>query len=244
MDIYLDNTVYGSKIYKKKLKKMKSIIKNKNAYKKINSIDYGINNLFIEKSDFLKDKINFIKRELDNNFDSCNFLWKLSLKFDKKLYKSLKNEFKTLENFEKNKKEIDEQFNRFIIANRIMTPDGTIIESKHTHDFVSHTDANGKTYSVDGGTDYLKRIGDIEDCFELSVFSDDSIFKIRNFFKWGTYGINGDESLKYILLKDMDYNHIVTTLQTQTHLKNYIIDIFKREIEVRDILNTMPKGDI
>ena len=31
-----------------------------------------------------------------------------------------------------------------ILNSRMRTPDGTILESKHRHDYVTHTDANGK----------------------------------------------------------------------------------------------------
>ena len=57
-----------------------------------------------------------------------------------------------------------------IIYNAIKTPDGTIISSHHRHDFVTHKDKNGKTYGVDGGQSYLRRIGDISDCKELSMY--------------------------------------------------------------------------
>ena len=56
-----------------------------------------------------------------------------------------------------------------IIRNSIKTPDGTEIVSKSRHDFVEHTDKNGKTYAVDGGTAYLRRTGDYEDCTETSI---------------------------------------------------------------------------
>ena len=38
-----------------------------------------------------------------------------------------------------------------ILSNRLKTPDGTILESLHRHDYVTHTDANGKEYMLDGG---------------------------------------------------------------------------------------------
>ena len=38
-----------------------------------------------------------------------------------------------------------------ILSNKMRTPDGTILESKHRHDYVTHTDANGKEYMLDSG---------------------------------------------------------------------------------------------
>ena len=72
-----------------------------------------------------------------------------------------------------------------IVSNRILTPDGTILESMHRHDYVTYEDANGLEYMVDGGLDYLRRnVHDDAPYIELSVYSDDSHDVIRDVFKW------------------------------------------------------------
>ncbi len=62
--------------------------------------------------------------------------------------------------------------NAKIILNAIMTPDGTVLVSKHVHDYRNHTDANGETYAVDGGSEYLKRSGP-NTYAELSIVMED-----------------------------------------------------------------------
>jgi hypothetical protein len=43
-----------------------------------------------------------------------------------------------------------------LTRNRLQTPDGKILESKHRHDYVEHRDKNGKFYFLDGGLDYAR----------------------------------------------------------------------------------------
>ena len=38
-----------------------------------------------------------------------------------------------------------------LLLNQIKTPDGTILRSHSRHDYVTHVDANGHEYMVDGG---------------------------------------------------------------------------------------------
>ena len=127
----------------------------------------------------------------------------------------------------------------YMVANRWKTPDGTLLWSKHRHDYVSHTDAvTGLTYAIDGGSDYTRLIGKSEDLIDLCVYNTNTIEEIREVFHWGSYGKNGDECLHYILLKDLTEEHINAVLRTQTQLGTWVKDLFIRELEYRN-LNTM-----
>ena len=90
-----------------------------------------------------------------------------------------------------------------ILCNKMRTPDGTILHSVHRHDYVTHTDANGKEYMLDGGLSYVKRSahGD-EEMFTL--MSDDSHEVIREVVTWGTYGREGDQLITHVKIVDMD----------------------------------------
>ena len=122
-----------------------------------------------------------------------------------------------------------------IVSNRIRTPDGTILESMHRHDYVTYLDANGKEYMVDGGLDYLRRnVHDDAPYEELSVYADDLHIEIRSVFKWGTRGKDGKQPLTYVPLKDLTTEHIEAILDTQTHIASHIRQIFINELNFRN----------
>lgn len=98
-----------------------------------------------------------------------------------------------------------------IIRNSMRTPDGTEIVSTHRHDFVSHEDANGNTYSVDGGTAYLRRVGPM-DAEDTSVFLWHGHAVVRDVFTWGTRGPDGDQPLKRVKLSEMSDDHMLNII--------------------------------
>ena len=122
-----------------------------------------------------------------------------------------------------------------IVSNRIRTPDGTILESMHRHDYVTYLDANSKEYMVDGGLDYLRRnVHDDAPYEELSVYDDAPYALVREVFKWGTRGKDGKQPLTYVPLKDLTTEHIEAILDTQSHISDYIRKIFLNELSIRE----------
>ena len=124
-----------------------------------------------------------------------------------------------------------------IIRNIIKTPDGTILESKDRHNYVSHTDKNGEVYVNDGGKMYLRRSVNKEPYEDLTIYSDDSIEKIREYFQWGTYGKNGKDGLKIKKLSELSNDHIKAIIKTQIQLREIVKNIFIRELNFRNKFN-------
>ena len=123
-----------------------------------------------------------------------------------------------------------------IVSNRIRTPDGTILESRHRHDYVTYVDANGKEYMVDGGLEYLRRnVHDDAPYEELSVYDDAPYALVREVFKWGTRGKDGKQPLTYVPLKDLTNEHIEAILDTQTHISERIRKLFIGELTFRGV---------
>lgn len=116
-----------------------------------------------------------------------------------------------------------------IIYNALRTPDGTVLESRHRHDYRTYTDANGKEYMVDGGLDYLRRSAHGDEV-DLSVSLDDEHEVVRVVFTWGTRGPNGDQPFTYVKLCDMDTDHIQACLETQDNMYPQIRAVMQNEL--------------
>lgn len=122
-----------------------------------------------------------------------------------------------------------------LIYNAIRTPDGTILESRHKHDFVTHIDANGEYYQNDGGHDYFHRSVNKVPAEDLSLYDDSPHEVIREYLSRGSRGKSGREPLIYIKLKDVDdeYLQAIIDYEELNRPQNIYLKHFKNEIEYR-----------
>ena len=123
---------------------------------------------------------------------------------------------------------------RKLILNRIRTPDNTILESKHRHDYKCYKDTkSNEIYMNDGGIDCIRRSINIEPYEDLSLYSDDPFEILRENITWGTYGKNGDEELHYKPISNMSSNHINSIL-SKIKLADFLKELFEKEILYRN----------
>jgi len=91
------------------------------------------------------------------------------------------------------------------------TPDGTILESKQRHDYVTHLDANGKEYFLDGGLDYVHSSANGDE-YLLTIYPDYPHELIRLHAKWGTYGKEDDQTLLFVAISYLRSYHLRATI--------------------------------
>jgi len=121
-----------------------------------------------------------------------------------------------------------------LIYNAIRTPDGTVLESRHVHDYRTHVDANGETYMVDGGLNYTRRIINKVPYEELSLYDDAPHEVQREVMTWGTYGIDGKQPIRYVKIKNMSTAHIENVLKNCTPIAHVYLFAFHKELKLRD----------
>lgn len=128
-----------------------------------------------------------------------------------------------------------EEYGNPLLQNGQRTPDGTEIYSRHRHDYRKHDDANGETYMVDGGTDYQRRNLNFEFAKDLSqVYEPDNHEHNRQWAHWGTFGKDGEGSLRWVAVKDMDTDHLEAVLESpNVGLRLVVRSIMEEELTTR-----------
>lgn len=122
-----------------------------------------------------------------------------------------------------------------ILARAIITPDGTELQTYSGHDYKEHLDKNGERYMIDGGPSEYGRMSVNKILPEVIIVTTESPFEeIREWFSWGTRGKTGKDPLKYVKLKNLEYEHIKAIIETQNHISDEINGVFKKEIAFRD----------
>ena len=119
-----------------------------------------------------------------------------------------------------------------LIRNAIQTPDGTILESKHRHDYRSHNDANGKTYVIDGGLEYVRSTIH-EDQISLALYDDEPHAVQAHYLTWGTFGIRGDQPRRDIRVAEMETAHLEAVLR-ESRPHKVLKNCMTKELETRN----------
>ena len=127
---------------------------------------------------------------------------------------------------------LDKLAARSLIYNAIQTPDGTILQSKHRHDYRSHNDANGKTYVIDGGLDYIRSTIHA-DQVSLALYDDEPHEVQAQHLTWGTFGIRGDQPRREIPIAEMETSHIEAILKDY-YPKVVLKNCMTKELEIRN----------
>ena len=124
-----------------------------------------------------------------------------------------------------------------LLVNRILTPDGTILESKHRWDYVNYLDANGEMYMVDGGVDYQRVSVNKEPYKDLSLYTDSPFEEIRKHLKWGVNydkDMNRLPSTEWTPICDLSTEHIQAILDNG-YGSNKIRKCLETELAYRNI---------
>ena len=121
-----------------------------------------------------------------------------------------------------------------LIRQALQTPDGTIIESRHRHDYIEYTDkVANDIYVIDGGLEYERQSVNKIPAKSLSVYLEDGIEAVREALTWGTRGRSGREPVRLIKLCEMSNAHIEACLETQPRMHPHYREAMQMELQYR-----------
>lgn len=125
-----------------------------------------------------------------------------------------------------------------IIFSSMRTPDGTVLISYAVHDYVTHVDANGKEYMLDGGLEYVRASANGDEQFITQYYKPQDHKHNRTWTHWGTFGKEGKGPMKRVPVHQMETAHIEAILQnyeagTQP-LPQWRLEVFRTELMWRE----------
>ncbi len=132
-----------------------------------------------------------------------------------------------------------------LVANKWRTPDGTLLWSKHRHDYVNHEDSNGDYYFIDGGNDYIRMSKNEIPMKDECVYADDPFEEVRqNEFRGALIKEdNGNMYHKFIPIRCMSDAHLCNTityvLKGVKELKHYDIHL---HLYVKELMYRLERG--
>lgn len=128
------------------------------------------------------------------------------------------------------------ELNKFKIYSGLKTPDGTILHSRHQHDYVTYKDKNGREYLLDGGhTSGYVRCSGWGDEELIQIYSTDDFETVRKYCFRSGYGKPDAEDYgiyRITFLDKMTDGHL-EALMTYCKEDNQYLPLYKMEIEYR-----------
>ena len=120
-----------------------------------------------------------------------------------------------------------------LIAQRIRTPDSTILQTFRLHDYKSHVDViTGENYVIDGGLDTLYTHTNIVPPEDLNVYDTDHFALQRDAFCWGIRGTEFNAPLIWRSLRNLDTEYVQLVL-SQSNLEDWVRSLFTQELAFR-----------
>ena len=120
------------------------------------------------------------------------------------------------------------------LTNSIRTPDGTILKSRHRHDYVVYIDTiTNEEYMIDGGLDYMRTNVNKVPAENLSIDTDSPFSLKRRLVEWGGRGKDNKQPLTFKSISEMSNEHILAVIENVKNTNKNIIDVMKEEIIFR-----------
>ena len=132
----------------------------------------------------------------------------------------------------------------YILYNAIKTPDGTILHSKHRHDYIEYKDKNGERYMVDGGSDYARRSANRQSYKELSIMDNGDHELRRKYLHWGVNFTKDMERLSETIWKpieELTSDHIEAIIDGNFCRGGIYLETFIDELKYRQNHNNYEK---